>query len=217
MNAFPLVPSGMGMGQWKSARNMTDYRLRLRPVSPTTAGAGTFIPASAAHNTSSPTRMTVRIRFFTNGSFINNGLVTRSDLSNNQGDWALGFFNGSSMAPTFRVNNNGAAVQSPTALSGSTWYFIEANYDSSLASNNLKIFVDGVLKVQGNYTTALTNHAAYPIYFLTYFSSNLRVNAQIAEFEFCNNFVRNYVAYTPPTAIVPDAYTTVLYKAMVLP
>lgn len=173
-----------------------------------TGGQYVSVPTNAAFDIASPSKFTVRMWIMPLGNSTNHGLATRSSLASSQGDWALGFFNGASMRPTFRVNNNAASVQSATTLSPGEEYFIEASYDSSLGSNNLKLFIDGVLDVQGNYSTVITNNAN-PIRVGTYFDGSSWFSGYISEFEFCANFIRNTAGYTPPTQITPDANTTI--------
>lgn len=182
--------------------------------SPLTSGTGALfvsVGSNAAFNVGSPTKMTARCWFRTVLDQNNNGIATRSDLGNHQGDWALGFFNTASTKPTFRVNNNAASIQSNTALALGKWYFLEASYDSSLGSNNLKLFINGVLDTQGNYSTAITNNA-YPIVVGSYFDVSHCINGYIAEFEFCAGVVRNTSNYTPPNIITPDGSTTVYWS-----
>lgn len=136
--------------------------------------------------------------------------MTRSSLSSAQGDWALGFFNGSTIRPTFRVNNNGASVQSATTLTVGAWYLIEASYDSSLGSNNLKLFINGTLDVQGTYTTAVTDNAVQLVVG-SYFDTTHNFVGQISEVDFSAAVVRNTASYTPPTSLTPDSNTTVLW------
>lgn len=164
--------------------------------------------SSSSFDVGSPTKMTVRMWIVPLALNTNAGLATRGDLANSQGDWALGFFNGSTMRPTFRVNNNGASIQSATDLFQGAPSFVEAGYDSSLGSNNLKLFINGNLDVQGNYSTVITNNAV-AMNIGTYFDAGHGFIGYVSEFEFCANKVRNTANYTPPTQITPDADTTI--------
>lgn len=174
---------------------------------------GRFIQfaTNTAFNISSPSKFTVRCWCRLGYSFNNNGLVSRTGFASNQGDWALGVMTGSTTRMAWRLNNNAVIITSLTDLSPMRWYFIEASYDSSLASNNMKLFIDGVLNIQGNYTTVITNNNT-PIIIGGYFGSSNEWIGQIAEVEFCANFIRNTTNYTPPKIIIPDANTTFLLR-----
>lgn len=206
MNNF-LTPS-LGIAKSTIRRDLDNFD--LLPMA--NANKWSF-PSQPYLNVGNPTRMTIRLRFCMRSVLTNNGICTRGALGSTQGDWAIGFLNGSSMALSFRVNNNGTTLQSVTVLSVDTMYYVECSYDQSLSSNQLKMFIDGALNCQGTYTTAITNNAN-PIYLGTYFSvtGNAFQQGSIYEFEFCANCIRNTVAYTKPLLITPDAQTTVYYR-----
>jgi concanavalin A-like lectin/glucanase superfamily protein len=176
----------------------------------TTSGLYISHATNAAFDIGNPSKFTVRMWFRSlNNLGYNNGLATRGALGGTQGDWAVGFFNGASMKPTFRLNNNAVAAQSSTVIT-TGWHFLEFSYDSSLGSNNMKIFIDGVLDTQANYSTIISNNGG-SLVVGTYFDNAHNMNGCISEFEFCAGFIRNTSGYTPPQTITPDAHSTVVW------
>jgi hypothetical protein len=166
--------------------------------------------SNAAFNIGSPSKFTVRMWFRALVANLNNGLATRGDLSSTQGDWTIVLGNASIMNVNFRLNNNAVNLASVTTLVAGAWYFLECSYDSSLGSNNLKMFINGVLDAQANYSTIITNNANQ-LAVGAYFDATHQQNGYISEFEFSAGVVRNTVGYTAPSTIAADANTTVLY------
>lgn len=172
------------------------------------------LKSHSALDIGSPSRFTVSAWVYFSSTQGNNGIATRSSLASSQGDWGLGVFTGSNLRVGFRVNNNAAQALSPTVLTPGLWYFIEGNYDSSLGSNNLKIFVNGNLEAQANYSTVITN-TANPIFLGVYFSASFALIGYVGEFEFCANKVRHTSNYVVPATLVRDGYSTVLLKGFI--
>lgn len=201
-------------GNWNTLNSDgTSNKLTQTRVWRNTGSSGIYATraSNAAFDQANPTKFTIRAWILPTTTNTNNGVATRGALSGGQGDWALGFFNGTSMKPTFRVNTNAASVQSATTLATNTWCFLEGSYDSSLGSNNLKLFINGVLDTQGNYSTAITNNALQLV-LGTYSDTAHCFIGYISEWELSIGVIRNTVGYTPPTVITPDANTTVLWR-----
>jgi len=59
--------------------------------------------------------------------------------------------------------NNGHRLTVPNCLNFREWHHVAATFDSSLASNNIKFYVDGVLVGQTTYTTPVTS-SSKPIF-----------------------------------------------------
>lgn len=155
-------------------------------------------------------KFTIRFWVYITASAFNEGFVSRTSFASSQGDWALGMFTGSGREVVFRLNNADVGLVG-SALALNTWYFIEASYDPSLGSNNMKIFIDGVLDIQGTYNTPITN-TAVPLIIGGYFDPGFTLDGRLSEVEFCNSIVRNTAGYTAPNIITPDSNTTGFWR-----
>lgn len=179
------------------------------------AGQGSYlsVASSSAFDVASPSKFTIRARFRPTASNVNNGLVNRGALGSTQGDWSLTVGTGTNMRPVFRVNNGTSPLATATAdLVVGAWYLIEASYDSSLGSANLKMFINGVLDNTQNYTTVISNNSN-PIVVGTYFAAGSNnMIGELAEVEFSNGVIRHTATYTPPTILTPDSSTTFLWN-----
>ena len=172
------------------------------------------IPTNALLNTQSPSKWTIRGWFKckdTNGG--NFGLIGRSNLGGSAGDFDLGCFTGGAFQLTWRGFHGGVQLQSSTTLSLNQWYYVMVVGDSSLGSNNIKMYIS-----QAPYTSLpldceATNGTvmyvdAWPLNIGTYFDNAHCFEGEMAQWEYCANYARPVPA-TPPLNFTPDANTTV--------
>ncbi len=169
-------------------------------------------------------------KFYIRGWFMpasantNAGLATRSSLGSTHGDWAVGFFNGVSMKPTFRVNGLAATLQSTTELVADTWYYIECCYDGTKAgglgvnADNMQLFIDGVKDCAAAYS-ADVNNTGSTIALGIYYDTNYEINGKMFNWEFklgdhgnWSDAAAGATVYTPPVVMDISGSPTAFWK-----
>ncbi|MBS3141442.1 LamG domain-containing protein [Candidatus Woesearchaeota archaeon] len=114
---------------------------------------------------------------------------SRQELSNPNVPYALTLCNGDSTSCGMLTRKSSASHYSGTTLNGgfvpnNNWHHIVGVYDKSLASNNLKIYIDGVLKGQSSWNEDLAftpnaNLLLGSIYWVDYSSYNVILDEAI--------------------------------------
>jgi hypothetical protein len=176
------------------------------------SGSQAETPNNSIMNFGSPTKFTARgwVNIVYNPSGATYSVFSQQGSGNSS--WIVGYTT-SVGANIFVILNNTFLLVGLTTLSAGIWYFVEVSYDSSLGSDNVKIFVNGVLDVTGNYSTVISN-TGENLYIGNGVSTVYTIepyDGYVSEFEFCSNFIRNTVNYTPPDHLVSDSHTTTLY------
>jgi len=105
----------------------------------------------------------------------------------------------------------GFAIQTPSVFtSTSTWYHI-ALVKNGTGANSLKLYVDGVVQAQGNYTP--TYASSYPLVIggittSTGWNNNFYCNGYMDELRITKGIARYTGSFTPPTSAFLDNTST---------
>lgn len=138
----------------------------------------------------------------------NCGLISLTNFDGEQGAFSLGFFNGESQQLMFRINGL-AGVFSDIFLQNNQWYFVEASYDPTLSSGNVKVSIDGKAHGQADYnqTIAWAPGATAQLVLGAYYSDPWIFQGMMAEWEFSIGVAATATPFTPPSTITPDVNT----------
>lgn len=154
------------------------------------------------------TNLTLELDWIPDNVTQNCGLLVKSPLSSDQGDYNLNSYNGRIY---FRLNGStsegSGQCTSTTTLTAGELYRIRAVYDGS----KQYIFVNGILDGEANYSTSITNHN-YGIVLGNYYDGNYAQAGNLANVRISNS-VRGTAQYVPTgVAYTNDANTVLLWK-----
>jgi len=84
---------------------------------------------------------------------------------------------------------------------------IEISYDQSLASNNLSIYIDGVLLANGSKTANASSSIQCETPYIGTFASSDYINGYLTGFRITDGIIRHTATFTPPEYFINDSGT----------
>ncbi|MBT4153426.1 MAG: hypothetical protein HOE53_02140, partial [Candidatus Magasanikbacteria bacterium] len=129
----------------------------------------------------------------------NKGILSKGIFNaTSNGDYSLYLDNANSGAPGCHFNNGAGTALDTTGISDNIWHHVVCTYDKDAGgSDEIKLYVDGVLVATGDYSTAI-NDSSEALHIGGYYSSSYVFNGLIDEVAVSSN------AWTAGT--VQDAY-----------
>ena len=64
---------------------------------------------------------------------------------------------------SIRIEVGGNGISGTTAINDGLWHHVAVSYDPNLVSNKFKLYIDGVLEVEGNTTVAVNTSSIVPV------------------------------------------------------
>lgn len=116
----------------------------------------------------------------------NDGILYKGSLNNAQGEYQVTMLNNVLYC---RLNNDSASINSTYALSNNTWTYFVCTYDKNAGSNQLKMYLNGVLNTQASYSASLTTNPLNHLYIGVYLNSTYAFSGSIDELRVYNTAI----------------------------
>ena len=105
----------------------------------------------------------------------NDGIIYKGTFAGAQGNYQMTLL---ANVPYCRFNNDALSLYSATALPNNVWSYVVCTYDKNLASNQVKLYINGKLDTQATYTTAITS-STNNLYIGSYVSSTYGLSGSL--------------------------------------